>query len=404
MKNEDVLLRIDADIKQATAAIDRLKTGFKGFGKDVETETKQLKQRLDGIMRSVAVGFAAASTAIGVGLGKSIQNAAHFEQAMRNVNSIAKDSESTFARITESVLRMGSVADLAEGPSSLASALYDINSAGFKSEAGLKVLETSSKAATAGLTETSTAAKGIVVALNSYGKGANEAGRLADILFQTVEEGIITFPTLSDNIGKVTAVASAGGVSMEELGAAMAQLTAKGLSAEEAAVALRGAILKMLAPTEAQKKAAAEYGITLGEAALKQQGFAGLLADINTKTRGSKEALFDVIGEVRAFNGALKLIGDDGGASFINRIERFENSSGALGRALAQQEKALSTQFKKLAAAVETSAVRVGEAFIPATKALVENLKDIFQAFNNLTGTQQKTIAWSVAALPLSWC
>lgn len=402
-RQEDVLLKIKADAKEVDIALGKLKDNFKDFGKDAESQALALQKRINGILKGVGVGLGVAATAIGSGLAASAYQAAEFEQSMRNVNTIAQLNEKSFASLTDQVVALNRTAGLAEGPRSLAAALYSINSAGYKGQDGINVLEASSRAATAGLTDTKTAADGLTTALNAYGKTSADAAEVADVLFKTVEEGKITFPTLSSNLGKVAAVAHAGNVDIYEAGAAIAQLTAKGLSAEEAVIALRGAILKMLAPTKAQVDVAKQYGIELGEAELKAKGFAGKLAEIAEKTGGSKQALFKIIGEVRAFNGALKLVGNDGGKTFIDRIDRFRTTAPqSLERAFAQQKKALLTQLAILKGQVESAAISIGNALLPIGKGAVKGLTDAVSGFNALSETSKKVSAWSVVVVGAS--
>jgi hypothetical protein len=45
-------------------------------------------------------------------------------------------------------------------------------------------------AATAGMTTTDVAAQGITAALNAYGMQATDAGKVSDIMFQTVNDGV----------------------------------------------------------------------------------------------------------------------------------------------------------------------------------------------------------------------
>src|SRR5687768_12475820 len=90
----------------------------------------------------------------------------------------------------------------------LARGLYDIASSGFKGAQGMKVLEASAIAASAGMSDTATAARAITGVLNAYGLGAERAAEVSDVLFKTVEVGVLTFDELAQQLGDVVGIAA----------------------------------------------------------------------------------------------------------------------------------------------------------------------------------------------------
>src|ERR671918_86576 len=90
----------------------------------------------------------------------------------------------------------------------LAKGLYDIGSSGFYGADALKILEVSAIAASAGMTDTATASKAIVGVLNAYGLEAEDAAHVSDVLFTTVELGVITFEELTRQLGDVLGAAA----------------------------------------------------------------------------------------------------------------------------------------------------------------------------------------------------
>jgi hypothetical protein len=93
------------------------------------------------------LGIGAAISAPLVGATKS---AVDFQGQMANVNSILKLSDDGIAGLSQQVLDLSG--NVAQGPTELASALYDINSAGFSGSQGLQILNSAALAANAGST------------------------------------------------------------------------------------------------------------------------------------------------------------------------------------------------------------------------------------------------------------
>ena len=73
-----------------------------------------------------------------------------FDKAMRNVNSIAQLPKKQFKSLSDNVLELAKKVN--QAPQTLAEGLYDLVSSGFDAAESMVVLESSAKAATAGLT------------------------------------------------------------------------------------------------------------------------------------------------------------------------------------------------------------------------------------------------------------
>ena len=317
---------------------------------------------LNAPFRAAAQGIAIAGAAAAAGLAFAVTKASEFETAMLNVNSIAKESPATFDAMKASVLELSK--ELPQSAETLAQGLYDIASSGFAGEEGLTVLEAAAKAASAGLAQTSESAAGITAVLNAYGYDAEEAARVSDVLFKTVDRGVITFPQLASEIGKVTALAAPLGVSIEEVGAGIAVLTKNGIDGANATTQLNAIMQQFIKPSKEAQKVAAKYGIELTSQALASKGLSGALAEMVDKTNGSAEALGAILGNARAIRGAF-VLAKNGGADFNEELALMQNAAGATDTALSYQEQGLAFQLQILSNNFTAMAIEVGEVVIP---------------------------------------
>lgn len=308
---------------------------------------------------AAALGAAAAITAFAV---DGIRKAAAFQTAMLNVNSIAKATPEAFKGMQDSVLEMSK--RLPQSAETLAQGLYDISSSGFAGADGIKVLEAAAKAASAGLAQTSESAAGITAVLNAYSYGADEAQRVSDILFKIVDRGVITFPELAQEIGKVTALSSPLGVSLEDVGASLAVLTKNGIDGANATTQLNAILQAVLKPSHQAGVLAQHLGINLSAAGLKAKGFSGFLAEMIEKTGGSSEKMARLLGNSRAIRGAF-VLAKDGGAQFNEELAMMMNAAGATDTALSYQSQGLNFQLSILGNNVDAIAIKLGENFIP---------------------------------------
>jgi TP901 family phage tail tape measure protein len=200
--------------------------------------------------------------------------------------------------------------------------------------------------------------------LNAYGMTADEAGRVSDVLFKTVDRGVISFPELASEIGKVTALAAPLGVSIEEVGAGIAVLTKNGINAENATTQLNAIMQRFIKPSKEAQRVAASFGIELTSQSLASKGLSGALSEMVEKTKGSKEALAAILGDARAIRGAF-VLAKNGGQQFNDELALMQNAAGATDTALSYQEQGLAFQLGILSNNFTTMAIEIGTVVIP---------------------------------------
>ena len=333
--------------------------GFGGFGNlgtiwsEIGLNTQKLDQGLmasqlklaqaDKTIMGYGQKFTAASTKMmiagglmvgavaGVGIA-AVKLAAQFETSMRNVNSISKLSETQFKALGQSVIDMSK--KFPQTAKELADGLYDIASSGFQGAEGLKVLDASAKAASAGMTTTAVSAKGIVAVLNAYGLEAEEAAAVSDTMFKTVDKGVISFEELSGQIGEVVGTANIAGIGFNELSGMIAYMTTKGINAAEATTALNRMMLAIITPTEEMAAVLKNAGYESGQVALEQIGLIGVMELIEKAAAGDVAAIKAISGDLRAFKAVASLTGS-GIEELNNFMKDFGDTTGATNIALA---------------------------------------------------------------------
>lgn len=335
----------------------------------IGTSMGNLKRTSITALKGIAVGSAAAAAAIAAFAVDAVKNAVAFEKAMLNVNSIAKLTPEAFAGLQKSVLELSKT--LPQSAETLAQGLYDISSSGFAGAEGLKVLDAAAKAASAGLAQTSESASGITAVLNAYSYSADEAQRVSDILFKTVDRGVITFPELAASIGTVTALSAPLGVSLEDVAAGLAVLTKNGINAENATTQLNAIMQSVLSPTGEATKLAKQLGLDFSATALKTKGLNGFMADLIKKTGGSNEKIAELLGDARAIRGAF-VLAKNGGAQFNEELENMKNAAGSTDTALSYQKQGLGYQLDILGNNFNAISIGLGEKLIPSLNKLVQ--------------------------------
>lgn len=265
------------------------------------------------------------------GIGKMLQSTftggTAFESAMAKVGTIADTAKVPLESLSSQVLHVSG--DMHIGANEISEAAYQAISAGQDTGNAVAFAGQASMLAKAGFTSSASAVDILTTALNAYGKGADEAGHVSDVLLTTQNLGKTSVDELAGSMGRVIPLAAAYNVSMENLSSGLAIMTANGIATAEASTYTKS-MLNELGCT----------GSTVGKILQQQTGksFAELNAD--GKSLGDVlQVLYDSVGgnatkfaglwsSVEAGTGALSLA-SSGADKFNGVLQQMQADSGA---------------------------------------------------------------------------
>ena len=276
------------------------------------------------LVRTLAKVVAAA------GIGKMLQSAftggTAFESAMAKVGTIADTAKVPLESLSSQVLQVSG--DMRIGANEISEAAYQAISAGQDTGNAVAFAGQASMLATAGFTSTTSAVDILTTALNAYGKGADEAGHVSDVLLTTQNLGKTSVDELAGSMGRVIPLAAAYNVSLENLSSGLAIMTANGIATAEASTYTKSMLNEL-----------GDTGSTVGKILQQQTGrsFAELNAD--GKSLGDVlQVLYDSVGgnatkfaglwsSVEAGTGALSLA-SSGADKFNGVLQQMQADSG----------------------------------------------------------------------------
>jgi len=357
---------------------------FLGDSASAVRSVNTLNRSLGGLDRAASLAGRALAVGIVGGLVAATKAAVDYDRAMRNVNTLTKLSEARFQALSKQVLGLSK--ETGKAPRDLARGLYDVVSSGFKANDAIKILRVSAKAATAGLTDTATATKAINAALNAYHLQADDARKVSDILFQTVNKGVLTFEELAQNMGDLVPAAAPLGVTLEEVGAAIATITLQGVPAAEAATRVKNTMLQLASPSKALAGLLKEQGFASGEAAIKARGFSGVLQLLQGATQGSVTETAKLTPEIRALLGVVGLTGKNLATYERNlrSMDAAQRGSGASAAAFAEQGKSIGVQWDRAKASLIAAAIPLGQQLFPLLTAGAGKVEEFADALPRL--------------------
>jgi len=356
-------------LERVTTTMNTRTNQFSQNVKVMPTYTEKLKSNLTGLAAKF-IGFQAAvnystraiEEAISWGM-KAKDEYRSFQVEMTKISAIMKDSTVQNTEIVRSTIETLSVS-YGKSVKDLAAAEQTILKAAFNTADSISLLNTVTQASIAGFTTVSKTAQTFTDILNAYNLSASQAAEVSDKLFEAVYRGSMSFEDLESAIGYIIPVASELGVALDEILAALSSTTRQGVHLDIAARGLSLMLQNMINPTDAAKKAANEYGISIDATTLEVKGLDYILREISGAMKEyGISVLPEVIKNTRSLRVAMSLLSDQGLSGFESDLKGIENATGRTSDAMTKMMQTAQTQADILDQMMKNLERDIGEAW-----------------------------------------
>jgi TP901 family phage tail tape measure protein len=380
--------------KIAIDGIDDASKKLEGLEGYVKKNEKTLRS-----LGTVLTGFGAAITGV---MGLSVKSAANFSAAMSEVNSMMQLGQEEFEIFSQQVLKVSD--DIGVNAVDSAKALYQIISAGIPKENAIDFLAIASKAAIAGVTDTTTAVDGLSTVINAFKLPLSDTKNVADKMFTAVKNGKTTFEELSASMSIVAPMAASMGVSIDDVLATIATLTKQGVPTAQAMTQIRAAMVALVSPSAEMTKLLDKAGYSSGQAMLQAKGFAGSMELLKEAANDNNTVLSEAFGRVEGLNALLGVTGDNATAAAkdLDDMARATEGAGAAIDAFNTVNNSASRKFTSLKESVQGLLITIGDKLIPILTNLVDAVKPVISKFAEWIDkhpTLSKYIVITIAAI-----
>jgi TP901 family phage tail tape measure protein len=356
------LARVNTNLRIQNTLTRKLSTGHKsaaGAAKGHASAMKGLALRFVGYNLAMNAVMGAQQKLVEF-VKESVTKFREFETRLAEISTILQEDVLQMDRFKAGISTLAIT--YGQATSDISKGLYDILSAAFDSRDAMNLLNTSIKASIAGLSDVRTSVKIFTTVLNSYGKSAEQATKVSDILFQSVVRGKFQFEDLEQALGYVVPIAAQAGIAFDELSAALSTATRHGLHIDMTARGLALAIQGIINPSEKAKKAARDYGVEMNGLSLRVLGLKGWFDQLGTAMdKHGKSILGQLIPNMRSLRVAMVLAGEEGALGFAEDLRYLENVSGRTQEALVKMMETSAFASKQLKEEMEKTAREIGE-------------------------------------------
>lgn len=341
----------------ATLDTSNYSQGLKGMQNQTEGTTNKIDSAFGKMTKSINAAtiakgaMAAAAIYVANKLRVTTKEVMAYQKQLGMVNTLLKVSRDELNKYGDEFERLS----LRTGASKteIANAAYQALSSGVGKGDLIGFLETASKTAIAGQATVEQSVGTITSIINAYKMEMSEAGKVADWLLTIQNEGVTTVRELGDQLGDVTSISAALGVSLNDVGGAIAQMTVNGNNTAKTITMLKSMLSELskegqMAADNFEKlsgQSFAEFianGGTLQEAMIKMEEYA----------KKSNKSVVDLFSSVEAGSAALNLTGINA-ENFANKLEKVASSSGELETAYRTATDNIQSEWEKLVIAMD---------------------------------------------------
>jgi TP901 family phage tail tape measure protein len=369
------------------------------FSKTMQNLEKQTKKAFDTV-GTIGTALTAAGAVGAVGLGVAAKAAMDFESQLSSIKAVSGATSRDMEKLKDLAVEMGaktkySSVQAAQGIEELIKAgvgVTEIVNGGLEGALSLAV---------AGELELADAAEIASTALNAFKADGLDVAKAADILAGAANASATSVGELKYGLSMVSAVASGVGLTFADTNTALAVFAQNGLKGSDAGTSLKTMLLNLSPSTKEAKEAMIDLGLATEDGKslfYDANGSIKSMAEISellkTKLSGLTDeqrqlALKTMFGTdaIRAANilykeganGVNKMFGEMSKVKAVDVMnERMNNTKGAL---------------EELKGALETAAISLGDALLPAIKVVVKFVKKLVDWFNGLSDGTKSTIA-----------
>ena len=278
----------------------------------------------------VADGIRAAVSGLKDLAQQAFEAGASFESAMSKVGAVSGANAEELDKLTAKAQEMGEKTVFSASQS--AEAFNYMAMAGWKTEDMLGGIEGVMNLAAASGADLATTSDIVTDALTAFGKSAEDAGHLADIMAAASSNANTNVEMMGETFKYVAPVAGSLGFSMEDTATAIGLMANAGIKASQGGTALRSIINRLVAPTKESGTAMDRLGLSITDSEGNMKSLAQIMQDLRKSFRGlSKDEQASIAKHLagqEAMSGLLAIV-NASETDFVKLSNAIDSSSGA---------------------------------------------------------------------------
>ena len=355
-----VTIKVGANTQDAESGFDRIANKSKSIGK------------------GMTAGLTAPIAAIGVG---ALMTGAKFEKGMNRVKALSGATGGEFDALTQQAKDLGSSTMFSATEAS--DAMGFLAMAGFKTNDVLGAMPGVLNLAAAAQMDLGQAADITSNIMTGFNLEVKDLDRVNDVLVKGMTSANVDLQMLGESMKYVGPVAASAGMDFEETAAAVALLGNAGIQGSMAGTALRGAMTKLLKPSDDAALLMENLGINALDSEGNLKSFTEIIKELEDANIKTGDAM-TIFGQ-RAGPAMMALVSQGSGA-LADMTSELEDSGGVAQSIADIQMEGMSGAITEMKSAFEGLMIAISEDVLPIFTKLIDAIIPILQKFTNMPG------------------
>lgn len=385
--------RAKTAISQMTEKLTLAESKLANMGITLDMSSQLLKKaggKLDSIGNMLTIGVT--TPLIGVGTA-AIMAGNDFEAQMSRVKAISGATASEFEDLEQQAIDLGAATSFSATES--AEAMENLASAGFSvSEITAAMPGMLALAASSG-EDLATSADIASSTLRGFGLEAEDAAHVADVLAKNAADTNAAVYDTGLAMKYIAPVAHSAGWSLEEVSAAIGVMADSGIKGEQAGTTLRGALVRMMNPTDEMAEAMEDLGITFYDAEGKMKPLSTIIDELQSSTSGltdeQRDSRIATIFGTEALSG-MNILLKSSKEELDNLTEGLINSDGAAQNMADTMLDNTKGSIEEMNGSLETAGITIQKTLAPWITKAAGYVTDLANEFSDLEPEVQGNI------------
>lgn len=351
-------------------------------------------------LRAMGDAMKPVSTVLTAGFALSTKKAIDFESQMNTTKSLLADTIPTADELNSTTQKLGESSkgwakQYGISTSSINEGMQEIIKKGFDANQTIATMPAILDAAKASGDDFNVVMNASTNILRQFGLEAKDTNRVTDSLTYVANKTSAGFSDMGLAMEYIGPVAHSLGMSIEETSAAIGLLSDNGIAGEKAGTALRGALSKLLKPSESNAAAMKELGFTVEEFQSGALKLPDIIDRIKESTKGwtdaeKSSAIARAFG-VEAQTGMNALI-NQGGDALRKLTKETENARGYTKKLADELSKSSKHGVERFKSSLEVLQINIGQKLLPLLTPLLEKANEFIEWLDKAPESTQKLV------------
>ncbi|GAA0082424.1 phage tail tape measure protein [Clostridium sp. CTA-6] len=405
-KAQSQMTKAQGELKKVTEELNKQENKWVQAGKKLEDHSKKLKdtgKNITDVGKSITTKVSAPLAGLGIIAAKTT---ADYDDSMSQLKAITNSSTEDMRKMSDQAKDLG--VKTRYSAKEAADSMVMLGQAGYRTTEIMNTMPAVLNLAQAGAIDLTESTDVLVSSMSQFGIKTENAAHVADVLSLGANKANLGVNDMAEALKYAGSMANTAGWSIEETASAIGLMSNYGIKGSQAGTALRGAISRLVKPSEASAEKMEALGIKVFDNNGKMKALGEVIDEVKKGTSELTEeqkmnALVTIFGQ-EAIAGINALM-TEGGGSIRKYADELKKADGSAAKAAQTMEDNMGGAFRSLKSAMEGAAISIGSAAAPAIREITDKITELTRKFSALSPETQKNIvkfgAFAIATGPV---